>query len=133
MPNSSPVSSLLIIGVAAGLALAALIIGALRLRPNAEKREQKRRLQVHAKGRIIEGVVMEATPDFVHYRYQVSGVEYETAQDVRPLVHMLPENPHIVLGPVSVKYIIQQPANSIVVCEQWSGLRNKSESELQAL
>ena len=35
----------------------------------------------------------------------------------------LPEDPDRLIGPVYMKYTPRNPANSIIVCEQWSGLR----------
>lgn len=128
MPPTWSTSSLILIGIAAAAGIAAILIGALRLRETPEKRERRRRLDVNLRGRIIEGIVLDATLDLVHYRYSVSGVDYETAQDVRTLA--LPDEPVRLLGPVGVKYILQQPSNSIVLCEHWSGLRPKDPSLL---
>jgi hypothetical protein len=61
------------------------------------------------------------TPEMIVYVYRIAGVTYECAQDVT----MLPE---LVYGvrtdlPIQVRYAPQNPANSIVVAETWSGLR----------
>jgi hypothetical protein len=57
------------------------------------------------------------------YSYEVRGVEYTASQDVAHLKDFVP-NELSVNGPVSIKYDARNPANSIVVAEQWSGLRN---------
>jgi len=38
---------------------------------------------------------------------------------------LLPADRMSMVGPASVKYDPRNPANSIVLCEQWSGLRGK--------
>jgi hypothetical protein len=58
----------------------------------------------------------------VRYSYSISGVTYETAQDVtgfeeRACLHKL-----IAGQPASVKYDPQSPGNSMLIAEDWSGL-----------
>lgn len=58
----------------------------------------------------------------VRYMYSVSGVTYETAQDVtgfeeRACLHQL-----VAGQPTSVKYDPQSPGNSMLIAESWSGL-----------
>lgn len=63
----------------------------------------------------------QSTRWLILYGYTVSGVRYETAQELfgLPLEFPLPE-----LGEmVSVKYESGRPGNSILVAENWSGLR----------
>ena len=37
---------------------------------------------------------------------------------------MIPADSHRLIGrPASLKYSVQNPANSILLCEEWSGLR----------
>ena len=59
----------------------------------------------------------------LEYSYRIGGVEYECCQDIT----MLPEivSPAEVRAgfPCSVRYMPGSPQNSIVVSEQWSGLR----------
>jgi hypothetical protein len=42
---------------------------------------------------------------------------------------LLPRDPGRLIGPASVKYEPANPANSIVLCEGWSGLKLVSEEE----
>ena len=67
-------------------------------------------------------VLIEIQDDLVFYSYDVRGVEYTASQDIGPLKDRMPVeiSPH---GAVSVKYDPRNPANSIVLAEQWSGLR----------
>jgi len=58
------------------------------------------------------------------YHYDVSGVTYEASQDVTHLRHRVDLHTCRIGVPTSVKYDPQNPANSIVVAEEWSGLRN---------
>ena len=84
-------------------------------------------MEINAHGRMTDGSVTEATPDNLFYMYSVAGVEYMTSQDVSDLSAMLPLGPEHYIGcTVSVKYSTQNPANSIVVCEEWTGLRTQS-------
>lgn len=92
------------------------------------ERERRRRLLVHAKGRTTDGTVTDipesegAGEPLIHYRYVVGGVEYSAAQDVSALRDAIGDAQQF-LGTVTVKYFPRLPANSIVVCEEWSGLR----------
>jgi hypothetical protein len=57
------------------------------------------------------------------YRYTISGVRYETAQELSGIFFdvPLPAQGHV----VSVKYDPAHPGNSILVAENWSGLRER--------
>lgn len=111
-----------------GLALFALglaIFGGwllIRGRETPEWRERRRRLAVNMRGRLGDGMVSDVGEDAIYYSYAVGGVEYQTSQDITQLKEFLPPDPHRVVGPVTLKYSLRNPANSIVVCEAWSGL-----------
>jgi hypothetical protein len=111
-------------GVAAGVLL---LLGAawwvVRSRPTPAERERQRRLAVHRQGRICDGNVVDYRDETLYYSYVIAGIEYTASQDVSNLGEILPADPTTVIGPGSVKYLARNPANSIVVCEQWSGLR----------
>lgn len=102
--------------------VAALVQLVLWKRRSPAERERRRRLEVHARGRIVCGMALELQQDVLYYNYSVGGAEYSAGQDVSALRHLLPPEP---AGPVLVKYLPSNPANSIVVCEQWSGLRKQ--------
>jgi hypothetical protein len=111
--------------VAAGLAaLAAWIV--LRTRGTPEKRERQRRLAVHHRGRIWDAMISEVTADALYYSYSVGGVQYEASQDVTALRHLLPAEPERLIGWSGMKYSSNNPADSILICEEWSGLREPS-------
>jgi hypothetical protein len=61
--------------------------------------------------------------DTLYYTYEVRGVQYEASQDVASLRECLPADPERLIGVVGMKYSQNNPANSILVCEEWSGLR----------
>jgi hypothetical protein len=114
-----------------GAALAASYL--LRRKPKtAEDLERQRRGFLNKVGRITDGTVIdvqELTLDnqrpatMLIYQYDVAGVSYEASQDVTYLRQWI--NLHSCrLGlPTSVKYDPQNPGNSLVVSENWMGLR----------
>jgi len=109
-------------GVAAGLIALALYI-AMRVRGSPEKRERKRRLAVHRLGRLGDALITEATGDTLYYSYSIRGVQYAASQDIRSLRERLPAEPERLIGVASLKYSPRNPANSILVCEEWCGIR----------
>jgi hypothetical protein len=102
------------------------------------QRERQRRLALNAAGRLTDGTLVEpphnaAAPDvrLLFFRYEVSGVEYTAAQDVSALLNE-GEAASLRSGTVAaVKYDPRKPSNSIVICEQWSGLTQAAGSVAQ--
>jgi hypothetical protein len=92
-------------------------------RQSAAQREQKRRLTVNRTGRMGDATIVDVRDYVLYYTYQVRGVAYATSQDASEFHHLLPPDTSILIGPVGLKYSPNNPANSIIVCEQWSGLR----------
>jgi hypothetical protein len=109
-------------GVAAALVALAVWIG-WRVRGTPQKRERKRRLNVHKHGRLGEAVVTEASEGVLYYSYDLRGVHYTASQDVSSLTHLLPAEPNRLVGHSGMKYSPNNPANSILLCEEWNGLR----------
>jgi hypothetical protein len=58
----------------------------------------------------------------VFYRYSISGVTYETAQDISCLEVKFALDALVAGQPISVKYDPAHPSNSILMAEDWSGL-----------
>ena len=114
--------------VVAGIAGSALAVTAAALwffrrkKLSPEEFEKRRRLLINQSGRTIEGVVTDADGQQLQYTYMLRGVEYGASQDVSTLQPYLPDDPFRAIGAVSVKYLRNNPANSIVLCEEWSGL-----------
>jgi hypothetical protein len=92
-------------------------------RETPEKRERQRRLSVNSRGRLGDGIVTDVGPNVIYYSYAVACVRYRASQDVTYLSKFLPSDPDRLIGPVTLKYSPRNAANSIVVCEVWSGLR----------
>jgi len=105
-----------------------------RKRPSAEEIERERRLTLVKTGRIIDGTVIDIaelaaegaqpTLDLIIYKYEIAGVIYECAQDVTVLKNFVDIRDIRLDYPCSVRYDSHQPGNSIVVAENWSGLRD---------
>ena len=112
-----------LIGVAVALVVVAILV-ALRVRGSPEKRERKRRLAVHRQGRLGDALITEATGETLYYSYSIRGVQYTASQDITSLRERLPAEPERLIGVASLKYAPNNPANSILVCEEWSGIRD---------
>ena len=111
-----------LMGLAIVLISAGIWIG-YNKRNSPERREQRRRLYVNTEGRLGEGMVIDQVDSTsLVYQYNISGVAYTTSQDVTTLMQFLPNGIERLIGPVSIKYIQRNPANSIILCEVWSGL-----------
>jgi hypothetical protein len=117
------------LGVITGLAC--IVVGAVllamwrvvRSRLTPEKREQRRRLDINLNGRLGDALLTECHENTLYYTYEVRGVHYTASQDISTLRDQLPPAPERLGGMVNMKYAAQNPANSILVCEEWSGLR----------
>src|SRR5271154_631682 len=106
-------------GIAVALVALAVWI-AMRVHGTPEKRERKRRLNVHRLGRLGDAMVTEASDEVIYYSYSIRGVQYTASQDVSALREKLPAEPDRLIGIASLKYAPNNPANSILICEEWS-------------
>jgi hypothetical protein len=123
--STHPVAALAAAGVlviAAGVAI--FWLAGRRLTP--EEIEQRRRLLVNRLGRTVDGMIVDADSHTLFYIYDVRGVQYSATQDISPLLELLGGDPTRLVGLVSIKYLRDNPANSIIVCEEWSGLPARS-------
>jgi len=113
--------------VLAVMVLVAALAAGFRLyrdsRTDPASRERERRLAVNREGRTTEATITEARDNLLLYSYSVRGVQYTASQDVSALIDLLPAEPAGLVGPATLKYSPEYPANSILVCEQWSGLQ----------
>jgi hypothetical protein len=114
-----------LVGIGAAVVASAVGLFTWRRRkpPTAQELEKRRRLEVCRIGRVADGLVTDLHAETIDYVYTVRGMEYTSMQDLSHIRHLLPEGDQRLLGYVSVKYISENPANSIVVGEEWSGLR----------
>ena len=136
----------------AALAAAGALYWWRRRPPDPEEIERKRRSYLNQIGRIVEGQVIEIleTPasqaqpggglglfrkrnsraaevpnggrKLVCYTYSISGVSYQTAQDITGLEERVCLDRLVAGQPASVKYDPANPSNSILIAEDWSGL-----------
>lgn len=110
--------------------------------------ERERRSYLNRIGRIVDGQVVEiveraAEQDaeqrghaakwkvtnktmnhrMLLYSYSISGVTYEAAQDITGLEEQVCLERVVAGQPVGVKYDPSNPSNSILIADDWSGLR----------
>lgn len=113
------------------LALAVVLAGILALmgyrrwirsRVSPVERERVRRCELAARGKMGDATLVEFREELLFYSYSVRGVVYTASQDMSGLKdHMPPDlSPE---GAAWVKYDPRNPANSIVLSEEWSGLQ----------
>jgi hypothetical protein len=91
-------------------------------RITAEEKERRRRAMLVARGKMGDALLVEVRENLLFFTYSVRGLEYTASQDVSTLRDRVPRDLTSLLA-VGVKYLPQNPANSIVVAEDWSGLR----------
>ena len=141
----------LVLGMGGALVAALAMIAYAFFRPtvNPEDEERKRRLHLNQIGRIAEGQIVElverppeskearkglfgasARPlkdmrprHLVSYSYLISGVTYQTAQDITGLESQIRLERLVAGQPASIKYDAANPSDSILVADDWSGLR----------
>ena len=119
-----------VVAVGAIVALAAWV---LSRRKTPDQIEQERRLRISEIGRITDGTVIDVNeltyePDsremqLLVYQYDVAGVSYEASQDVTTLRHRVDLHSCRSGLMTSIKYDPANPGNSIVIAENWNGLR----------
>jgi hypothetical protein len=120
MDDPWPVGVLVAVIVAA---IGTIVFWQLRRRPTPEELERRRRELVNRTGKIGDGEVLDVDGVMISYSYSVAGVGYAVSQDLSAVIDRMPPDRMAVLGPVSVKFLPRNPANSIVICEEWTGLR----------
>jgi hypothetical protein len=119
--------SFTILALAAAGLIALSVSMILRRRTTPEKREQRRRLQLNETGRLGDALVTEIDENLLYYSYSIRGVQYTASQDISSLRDRLPEDLGKLMGrPALMKYFSKNPANSMLLCEEWSGLRSAS-------
>ena len=92
-------------------------------RPSAAELERRRRIALHSRGKMGDANLLEFREQVVFYTYDIAGVGYSACQDLAGLEPLLPADRWSTIGPACIKYDPRNPANSIVLCEEWSGLR----------
>jgi len=116
----------------AGLFLGAMAWARMH-RKTPDQLEQERRMHISEIGRITDGTVIDVSEmqssasdelQLLIYHYDVAGVSYEASQDVSCLRHMVDLHSCRSGLMTSIKYDPNNPGNSIVIAENWSGLRH---------
>ena len=93
-----------------------------RSRVSPDEQERRRRLGLLSAGKRADANLLDIHDGLLVYSYAVRGVEYTASQDVSRLRAFLPDD-LASLGPICVRYDPRNPANSIVLAEEWTGLR----------
>jgi hypothetical protein len=123
-PGQFLMTEAVVISAVSLLVAAVAVCVVLRIRRKPKDKEQRRRLAVNSNGRLGDATILEITGDAIFYEYSVRGITYTASQDISKLRELIPGDPERLIGrPASLKYSSQNPANSILLCEGWSGLR----------
>jgi hypothetical protein len=94
----------------------------LRSRVSPDEQERRRRRMLLSTGKMGDANLVEIRDDLLVYSYDVRGVQYTAWQDISELKAFVPGG--VPVGHISVKYDPRNPANSIALAEEWSGLRS---------
>ena len=139
---------LLILAGGALIAAGTAVVFSFFRRPsNPFEVERKRRSLLNQIGRICEGQVVDIVEQphaeterrpgstqrgntrpnhegrkLVCYSYSISGVTFQTAQDITDLLDRVRFDRLVAGQHTSVKYDPSNPSNSILIAEDWSGL-----------
>jgi hypothetical protein len=123
--------------IVAGLASITALAGValwmvLRKRPTAEELERMRRGFLVQSGRLVDGMLLDIcdieaedgrTLTMLLYNYRIAGVDYECSQDITDMGGVVDAAQVRAGFPCSVRYQPGNAQNSIVVAEEWTGLR----------
>jgi hypothetical protein len=129
--------------IAAGAALIVAILAVglwliFRRRPTPEELERARRLFLAHSGRLVDGMLLDIceveapakskkepgrTLTMLVYSYRIGGVDYESSQDITDMRGVVDAAQVRAGFPCSARYQPGSPQNSIVVAEEWTGLR----------
>jgi len=103
-----------------------------RKRPTPEELERARRQFLVQSGRLADGMLLDIfeveaedgrTLTMLLFSYRVGGVDYECSQDITDMGSVVDAKQVRAGFPCTVRSQPGNPQNSIVVAEEWSGLR----------
>lgn len=122
-----------------------MLYNAFRKRPDPAEIERERRLDLVRAGRTIDGTLLDVTElaagtvekdvggekisramELIFYQYEIAGVVYECSQDVTGLKGRVNIQDCRIGFPATIRYDPRRPENSIIVAENWSGLRESA-------
>jgi hypothetical protein len=110
----------------------------LRKRSTAEERETARRKFLVQSGRLVDGMLLDICEfeaplepkaeagrmlTMLVFSYRIGGVDYECSQDITNMSEIIDPGQVRAGFPCTVRYQPGNPQNSIVVAEEWTGLR----------
>ena len=125
----------------AGLVVVLLVAGfwlLLHKGPTPEERERARRQFLSQSGRLVDGMLLDIceveaparskkepgrTLTMLVYHYRIGGVDYESSQDITDMRGVVDAAEVRAGFPCTARYQPGSPQNSIVVAEEWTGLR----------
>jgi hypothetical protein len=106
--------------------------------PTPEERERARRQFLSHSGRLVDGMLLDICEveapakskgepgrnlTMLLYSYRIGGVDYQSSQDITDMRGVV-DAAHVRAGfPCFARYQPGNPQNSIVVAEEWTGLR----------
>lgn len=130
--NSLTDFQILVMSVAAVVFTGALGMSLLARwrRKTPEEIERLRRLGINSRGRVTYGQIVDLVEPppgkrgsrLVVFKYEVRGVKYDAAQDISALPKVVAAARQAVGQMVRLKYDVDRPTDSILACEEWSGL-----------
>jgi hypothetical protein len=123
--------------IASGVAVIAVMGSAalwllFRKRPTPAELERARRQFLVQSGRLADGMLLDIfeveagdgrTLTMLLFSYRVGGVDYECSQDITDMPGVVDAKQVRAGFPCTVRSQPGNPQNSIVVAEEWSGLR----------
>lgn len=107
-------------------------------RPTPDELELARRQFLVHSGRLVDGMLLDIaeveapalskkeparTLTMLIYTYRIAGVDYECSQDITAMPEVVDAAQVRAGFPTTVRYQPGNPQNSIVVAEEWTGLR----------
>ena len=110
----------------------------LRKRPTPEELERARRQFLVQSGRLVDGMLLDVceveapgksksdptrTLIMLLYNYRIGGVNYECSQDITDMPGVMNVSQVRAGFPCTARYQPGNPQNSIVVAEDWTGVR----------
>jgi hypothetical protein len=109
-----------------------------RGRKTEEEIERERRLNLVKAGRLVDGTVVDIADldaaesgrpggmKLILYRYEIAGVVYNCSQDVTQMGGFVDIYQCRLSFPATIRYDAHNPENSIIVAENWTGLRESA-------
>ena len=110
----------------------------LRKRPTPEELDRARRQFLVQSGRLVDGMLLDVceveapgksksdptrTLIMLLYNYRIGGVNYECSQDITDIPGVINASQVRAGFPCTARYQPGNPQNSIVVAEDWTGVR----------